>query len=305
MSAENLLEDGRLVVGSADNFFLWSPQGWDLTHPSSPSAVPIEPRVSLQCALSPVTFDPAKTALVIIDMQNFSMSTAIIGNDYEETYFAAQDVLLRLAIPAARKLNLQIIWLNWGLTDEDLKTITPGAARVFSFTSQPAEDQKQAVKGPQGERPTGLGPGVDLGRVTLDDGQVVDAGRALMRGTWNAELHGPLLPAFHQGQSARRPDVLVHKNRNSGLWDSSCDCMQYLKTTGIRTLLFAGMNTDQCVMGTLQDAHHRGFDTIMLQDACATNSPTFAQDSAVYNCRRAYGFLSSCEALAAAADQYG
>ncbi len=302
MSAEKLGGDGRLVVGSADNFFLWSPQGWDLTHPSSPSAAPIESGVSLQCALGPVTFDPAKTALVIVDMQNFSISTAL-GNDHEEAYFAAQDVLLKLGIPAARKLNLQVIWLNWGLTEEELKTITPGAARVFGFTSQPAEEQKQGETGPQEEHPTGRGPGADLGRVTLDDGQVVDAGRALMRGTWNVELHGPLLPAFHEGQAARRPDVLVHKNRNSGLWDSTCDCMQYLKTAGIRTLLFAGMNTDQCVMGTLQDAHHRGFDTIMLHDACATNSPTFAQDSAKYNCQCSYGFLSSCEALAAAADQ--
>ncbi|KAK0117393.1 hypothetical protein ONS96_013223 [Cadophora gregata f. sp. sojae] len=152
-----------------------------------------------------------------------------------------------------------------------------------------------------GERTSGRCPGSNPGEMVLPDGTKVDAGRALMRETGNVDLHGPLLSAFQEGQEARRPDVIIYKNRNSALYDSSCELYRYLNKIGISSLLFAGMNTDQCVMGTLQDAHSRGFDTILLRDACATSNPSFAQQSAELNCCRAWGFLSDCKAAVAAA----
>ncbi len=48
---------------------------------------------------------------------------------------------------------------------------------------------------------------------------------------------------------------------------------------GFRTLLFGGVNTDQCVFATIQDANLKGFDTILLNDGCGTNSPVGAQSS--------------------------
>jgi nicotinamidase-related amidase len=302
----------RIVrVGSANNFWLWSSDfGWDLTHPATPDAPPhpTQRRLPLMCEVSNVIIDPQKSALVIVDMQNYSMSKALGGDDVPAV-LRAQDMLLHYAIPAARKANIQIIWLNWGLSNEDLESMIPGAMRVFGWTARCDAPDYGLFTRPGGrgqapmqcgEVPDPRGLGSDLGEVQLSDGVTVNAGRALMKGTWNAELHGPLLSAFREGQGASRPDVLVHKNRNSGLWDSSCECSQYLSKAGIRTLLFAGMNTDQCVMGTLTDAQSRGFDTIMLRDACATNSPEYAQRSAEYNCVRAWGFLSSCKALAEA-----
>lgn len=122
-----------------------------------------------------------------------------------------------------------------------------------------------------------------------------------MKGTWNAALHDPLASAFSDGQAASRPDVLIHKNRNSGMSDARTTCTDFLKREGIRILLFTGMNTDQCVMSTLQDAHAKGFDTVLLKDACATDSPGYAQQSAEYNRCRNWGFLSSCRALNEAA----
>ena len=225
--------------------------------------------------------------------------------------FKAQDMLLKYGIPAARKAGIQIVWLNWGLTERELEMMTPGAMRVFGWEAgtgaadycnwYPSETATGREEVSQcGERLTAMGLGADLGEIVLADGLKVHAGRALMRNTWNAALHGPLLNAFEDGQTASRPDVLIHKNRNSGLWDEISGCTQYLKKEGIRTLLFTGMNTDQCVMATLMDAHSRGFDTILLKDGCATDSPRYAQQSAEFNCCRNLGFLSTCEALAKA-----
>ncbi|OTA54811.1 isochorismatase family protein [Hypoxylon sp. EC38] len=305
----------QVVVGSPSNFWLWSPDyGWDMTHPKTPEASPVQPNLVLNCEISNVIIDPRKTALLIIDMQNYSMSSAL-GVSHVPAVFQAQDALLKYAIPAARKANIQIIWLNWGLTEKDLEVITPGSMRVFgwranceavdygvfprSWTTNGGEKMIKC-----GECPKAKGPGMDLGKVVLTNGTEVEAGRALMRDTWNAELHEPLRCAFEQGQTASRPDVLIHKDRNSGLYDGSCSLNQYLEKSGIRTLLFAGMNTDQCVMANLQDAHSRGFDTIMLRDACATDSPNYAQQSAEFNCCINWGFLSTSRSLSTAATSF-
>lgn len=53
---------------------------------------------------------------------------------------------------------------------------------------------------------------------------------------------------------------------------SSGDIDRYLKERGTNTLLFSGVNSDQCVLGTIQDASHKGYDTILLNDSSATNS---------------------------------
>ena len=70
--------------------------------------------------------------------------------------------------------------------------------------------------------------------------------------------------------------------------DSRTICTDYLKME-----VFGHSS----VMSTLQDSHAKGFDTSLLKDACATDSPEYAQESAEYNCCRNWGFLSICRAL--------
>jgi nicotinamidase-related amidase len=304
-------EHNKTVVGNSKNFWAWSSQeGWDLTHPPSPDSHPTEPRISLDCEISNVVIDPIKTALLIIDMQNISLSSALSPAPPAR---AAEKALLEYAIPAARKMGIQIIWLNWGLTEEELESVTPAEIRTFGFRANSNErdyglsERKGDRTEPSkfldcGERPqlrSSLGD--DIGLIKLEDGSEVEGGRKMMRGTWNARLHDPLLVAFEEGQQADRPDVLIHKNKNSGLGETTSPCNVYLQRTGLRTLLFSGVNTDQCVVATLQDAHARGFDTIMLKDGCATDSPAYTQEAAEYNMCRNWGFLSSCKALAKAA----
>ena len=112
------------------------------------------------------------------------------------------------------------------------------------------------------------GLGSEIGPVTIENGKVVDAGRLLMRNTWNAALPPALDAAYKEGRSlGEKPDVWIHKNRMSGLWGSSTPCTDYLEREGISTLIFAGVNTDQCVAGSLQDAFSKGWDCILLKDA--------------------------------------
>ncbi|KAI1420537.1 isochorismatase family protein [Xylaria sp. FL1777] len=302
----------RILVGSEENTWIWSPDGWDLTRPADPNSDFPGNGVKLDCELVNVKIDPQKTALVIIDMQNIGLHRALDPPSAPSMY-EAQDAILQHAIPAARKLGLQIIWLNWGLTEDDLTSMLPAEVRVFAFdlNSEKVDygfgDRHRDPNDPAnfikcGERPNLMKlPGTELGEVVLDNGSRVNAGRAMMRGTWNTALHGPLADAYEEGKRAPRPDVWIHKNRNSGLWSEKSAFGEYLTKEGIRTLLFSGVNTDQCVGATLQDAHAQGFDTIMLKDGCGTDSPPYAKASYEFNCARPWGFLTSCKALAKAA----
>ena len=253
--------------------------------------------MSLSTTTTPTVISPMKTALVIIDMQNFFLST-YLGRPADGAGNIAKRRLLDTAIPAARRGGLQIIWLNWGLTDSEIECMPPSTLRAFGFEaavesegkmeSLPAidahgvnqtavEEFRQGKNGVLKEQELTengklkriyKGLGSEIGLVKIEDDKVVNAGRLLMRDTWNAALPPALDAAYREGRSLKeKPDVWIHKNRMSGLWGSSTPCTEYLEREGIKTLLFAGVNTDQCVAGSLQDAFTKGWDCILVKDA--------------------------------------
>ena len=63
---------------------------------------------------------------------NYTLSQALRA-DLPPEMFEAEEIILKHGIPSARKARIQIIWLNWGLTDEDLLTLPPQQFRVFGW----------------------------------------------------------------------------------------------------------------------------------------------------------------------------
>ncbi|KAG9248764.1 isochorismatase family protein [Calycina marina] len=295
-------EDDRTpkIIGPPSHFWLWTAKtGFDLTHPSTLTSTPLTPHLALQTSTSPITISPSKTALVIIDMQNFFLSRAL--RRYGPCH-AAEAVLLRTAIPAARKAGIQVIWLNWGISDGELAAMSPTMLRGFGFEYQGERlevPEPGKVKSME-ETWTGRGIGDQMGTLTLEEGGTVDAGRMLMRGQWNTALHPPLQAAYDSSLATALPDVVLHKHRVSGAISSSTGLLPFLENNGkhLKTLLFTGVNTDQCVFGTMQDANLAGWDTVLLKDGCWTNSPEYASQMAVYNGGKCWGFVSSCAQLA-------
>jgi nicotinamidase-related amidase len=146
--------------------------------------------------------------------------------------------------------------LNWELEEEDLVSIPAALQRNFSSDLiKPPEDSEK----PENNKQKRLGFGSDMG---------LHRGRLLMAGEWNAQLYEPLL-----GASDNDSDIFCSKNRISGLWTNNTPLDKALKHRGFRTLLFAGVNTDQCVLGTLTDAYNRGYDCVLLEDCCASKTP--------------------------------
>ncbi|EIN13781.1 Isochorismatase hydrolase [Punctularia strigosozonata HHB-11173 SS5] len=191
-------------------------------------------------------------------MQNFFLHKDLRDHP---TGIACVDPLLAV-VPALRKHGVRIIWLNWGLTPQELHTLPPSLARQFSRSSR---------GGFGSPLPDPFGP-------------------LLMRGSYNAQLYGPLQDLYLAGHTAGT-DVWIHKNRISGIWGYQSALDLYLKENGIRSLLFAGVNADQCVMGTFSDAYFRGYDVVMLQDATATTSPAGGLENVLYNAG-SYGFVT-------------
>lgn len=210
--------------------------------------------------------DMARAALVIVDMQNDFCSkdgwVASLGID-----FAAGRALvepINRAAAAMRAHGAPVIWVNWGVRP-DRANLSPGTQHPFN--------------------PNGQGPGL-AGETTI-------AGRTyrvLQRGEWGAELFDGLV---------RDPsDISVDKHRISGFHDTPLDAI--LKNHDISTILFAGVNADHCVLGTLMDANFHGYDTIMLEDCVATTSPDFCMQATLHNIRFCFGFTTTSTVLASA-----
>src|SRR4029077_11521623 len=119
-----------------------------------------------------------------------------------------------LAVPG--RPGVPVIWVNWG-NRPDLANMPPNQIHLY----KPA------------------GTGVGLGDPLPSNGAPV-----LQKDSWAAAVIDELeqLPE----------DIKVDKHRISGFWDTPLDSI--LRNLGIRTILFAGVNTDQCVLHSLPDA---------------------------------------------------
>ncbi|XXH05404.1 hypothetical protein Hte_011830 [Hypoxylon texense] len=250
----------------------WGPKGdewtydsdaklWNLTRGEHSPGFTI--RTTEGPADTSITLAPASSALVVVDMQNFFIHPRC--NDHP-TGLAAVERTMEV-VTRCREVGIKIIWLNWGLTEGDLSSMPAATERSFAKNLvTPQLDNKQARNG--------FGSDMGEGR-----------GRLLMAGSWNAKLYDPLL-----GASRTDSDIFCDKNRISGFWNGDTPLAKALAAGGYRTLLFAGVNTDQCVLGTLADAYYRGWDCVMVEDCCATKTPN-GHDVTIYNTSNGYGFV--------------
>lgn len=192
----------KMIIGNATNFWRYSNEnGFDLTRRNDDEK---SVGISFQTTTIPIRIDPKRSAVVIIDMQNFFLHPSVRSHP---TGLAASQKLLDYVIPAARQAEIQIIWLNWGLTQQDLDEMPPGLKRVFD---RGTIDRLRNVETTSKTSIYG-GFGSDMGHITLSNNESIDAGKLLMRETWNAKLYDPLFQSYEQSQNSSKPDQLFHK----------------------------------------------------------------------------------------------
>jgi nicotinamidase-related amidase len=225
---------------------------------------PAKPRpITVEAANRIVTFDLARSALVVVDMQNDFCHPdgwlAHIGVDVAPTRRPIAP--LNNLLPLLRRASVPVIWLNWGNRPDRLN-LSPALLHVYN--------------------PTGDGVG-------LGDSLPANGAKVLEFGSWCA--------AIVEGLDVDPSDIHVPKYRMSGFQDTVLDSI--LRNLCVTTLLFAGVNADQCVLCTLQDANFRGYDCLLLEDCTATTSPDFCMAATLYNVRQCFGFVIGSKELAA------
>lgn len=210
--------------------------------------------ITVEAQFKPVTLDLSRTAILVIDMQNdfCHMDGWLAGIGVDVAGACAPVTPLNVTLPKLRAAGVPVIWVNWG-NRPDRANISPALLHVY--------------KG------DGVSPGI--GDPLPRNGEKV-----LTEGSWAA--------AIVDGLEVAEEDLHVAKFRMSGFWDTPLDSI--LRQLRVDTLLFAGINTDQCVLHTLADANFHGYDTILVEDLTATTSPDYCFEAAVYNCRQIFGF---------------
>ena len=220
--------------------------------PARPLAIPALPK--------PVTIDLARTAMIVVDMQNDFCHPdgwlASIGVDVAPA--RAPIAPLAWLLPALRGADVPVLWVNWGARP-DRANLSPALRHVYDGA--------------------GAGRGLD------DPGPM--GAPTLTEGSWGAAIVDELVP--------EPQDIRVSKHRMSGFWDTPLDAI--LRGIDVTTLLFAGVNADQCVLHTLADANFLGYDTLLVEDCAATTSPAFCLEATLYNVRQIFGFTLRSEAL--------
>ena len=223
-------------------------------------ALPVRP-ITLAALPNPITIDLSRTGIIVIDMQNDFCHPdgwlASIGVSIAPARLPIQPLLGLL--PALRRAGVPVLWVNWG-TRPDRLNLSPALRHVYD--------------------PTGHGPG--LGDPLPGTGSPV-----LQADSWSAGIVQELVPD--------PGDVHVAKHRMSGFWDTPLDSI--LRNLRLDTLLFAGVNLDQCVLHTLADANFLGYDTILVEDCAATTNPDFCREATLLNIRQIFGFTVQSAAL--------
>ncbi|NJL44661.1 MAG: isochorismatase family protein [Leptolyngbyaceae cyanobacterium SM2_3_12] len=223
--------------------------------------------VTLRTQTKQLRLDLNKTACLVVDMQNdFCHPAGWLASIGVDVAPARQPIQpLQKLLPRLRMAQVPVLWVNWG-NRPDLLNISASLRHVYN--------------------PSGLGVG--LGDPLPDNGAAV-----LTKDSWAAAVVDELEPDA--------ADIRVDKYRMSGFWDTPLDSI--LRNLGKTTLLFAGVNVDQCVMATLQDANFLGYDCILLRDGSATTSPEFCMQATLYNVNQCFGFVTDIQALDQALNQ--
>jgi nicotinamidase-related amidase len=247
----------------------------------SPAPVP----VTIACAPQNVTVDLTRTAVIVIDMQNDFCAPGgwvdYLGADYRPDRKPIEP--LQRMLPALRDAGVPVIWVNWG-NRPDLANMPPNQIHLY--------------------KPVGVGVG-------LGDPLPGNGARVLEKDSWAAAVvdelkqePGDILrfswlharaPPFPKWGTVVSGRGSVDKYRISGFWDTPLDSI--LRNLGVRSILFTGVNTDQCVLHSLTDANFLGYGCILVEDCCATTSPDFCTEATVWNVKKCFGFVTDSKSV--------
>lgn len=212
--------------------------------------------IELQARPEAIDLDPARTAIIVVDMQNAYASKGGYVDQAGFDISGAKGTIGNIVgvVDAGRAAGMQIVFLQNGWDADYLEAGTEDS---------PNWHKSNALKTMR-RRP-------EL------------AGRLLAKGTWDYEIVDELKP--------RKGDLIVPKTRYSAFFNTNLDSL--LRARGIRHLVFVGIATNVCVESTLRDGFHLEYFGVMLEDATHHLGPVAMQQATIYNIETFFGWVST------------
>jgi len=191
--------------------------------------------VTIRAKPHPIKLDLARTAVLVVDMQN---DFGAAGGIFERAGVDIRGIQGTVAptkrvLDSARASGMKVVYLKMGFQPDlsDLGSVdAPNRVRHLFF------GVGKSVLAPNGA-----------------------PSRLLVRGTWNTEI----LPELVPGPS----DDVVWKHRFSGFYETELHSL--LQRKGIRYLVVTGCTTSICVESTVRDAMFRDYACLLLEDCMA------------------------------------
>ena len=241
------------------------------------AAEPKNEMVTLNAKPEPIAIDPARSAVIVVDMENDFAAKGGMFDRAGVDVSGAQKAIGPTArvLAAARQAGLKIVYLKMGYRP-DLSDL--GATDSVNRTRHLKFGVGQKIQTPDGRE-----------------------SRLLIRDTWDTDIVPELKP--------QASDIVIYKTRFSGFYQTDLDAT--LKKFGIKYLIVTGVTTSICVESTVRDAMFRDYLCVMLRDCMSEpighDLPRTNHDASLLNAEVLLGWVSDSDqlikALAAKASQ--
>jgi ureidoacrylate peracid hydrolase len=219
--------------------------------------------VTVPARPEPLPLDPARTAVIVVDMKNAFASKGgyldLFGVDVSGTPTIVANIQRVLAV--SRPAGLPVVFLQMGW---------PADLRDAGGPTSPNWHKANALRLMR-QRP-------EL------------TGTLMIHGTWDHALVDDLKPAPE--------DLVVGKPRYSGFTGTNLDLL--LRERGIRALVFTGTASNVCVESTLRDAFFLEYFPLWIADCSLPSGPPWLHEATVENVKRFFGWVTTTEEYVAA-----
>ena len=232
---------------------------------ATPPSEPKTGSVTLDAKPEPIAVDPARTAVIVVDMENDFADKGGMFDRAGADISGAQKAIAPTAkvLAAARQAGMKIIYLKMGYRP-DLSDL--GAPDSVNRTRHLKFGVGQKIRAPDGRE-----------------------SRILTRDTWDTDIVPELKP--------QAGDIVIYKTRFSGFYQTGLDAM--LKKLGIKYLIVTGVTTSICVESTVRDAMFRDYLCVLLRDCMSEpighDLPRTNHEASLLNAEVLFGWVSDSE----------
>lgn len=220
--------------------------------------------VKLDARPGPLEVDLAKSAVLVVDMQNSFASRGgmldLLGLDISDAPRVIASI--RRILDAARRAGVAVVYLQMGYQPDLANGGGPASPNWHKEGAMRLMNSRPELKG-----------------------------KLLTEGTWDFEIVEDLAP--------QPGDVVVLKTRYSGFAGTTLD--RELRTRGIRYLFFTGIATNVCVESTLRDAYFEDYWPILVADGATQAGPREMHEATLFNVENFFGWTIGAEEFLRAA----